>query len=295
MPVNAGVEYYLAEEEYQKAKTREEKIACLEKMMKMAPKHKGAHSLLMQLKKKLSDLKKEDAKARAASAARPRYSIRKEGAAQVTIIGPTNVGKSSLLAALTNAKVEIADYPYTTKEPAVGMMDYTGVKIQLIEIPSTFTPDVMSIVRSSDLIMILIDARLNLESQLYGMTDMLEKNGMHDKRILIAINRSDENDNGMGLQVSARTGDGLSKLKDELWSRLNLIRIRTKSPNGKPAPKPLTLKAQSTVRDAVVSVHKTMLKDFKFARIFDQTKFSGKKVGLDYVLKDCDVLEIHSG
>jgi uncharacterized protein len=295
MPINAGVKYYLAEEEYNKAKTREEKIACLEKMMMEAPKHKGAHTLLAQLKKKLSDLKKEDAKAKAAASKKPRYTIRKEGAAQVCMVGPTNSGKSSVLAALTNAKVEIADYPYTTKEPQVGMMDYTGVKIQLIEIPSTFTPDVMSIVRSCDLVLILLDGTQNVTSQLFGMTDMLEKNGMQEKKILIAINKADEVKNGMGIEVSARLGTGLDRLKEAIWGRLGLIRIRTKSMSGQVAQRPLTLKAGSSVGDAVRSVHKTLLKDFKFARVFDATKYSGKKVGLEFVLKDLDTLEIHSG
>jgi ribosome-interacting GTPase 1 len=35
--------------------------------------------------------------------------------------------------------------------------------------------------------------------------------------------------------------------------------------------------------------------DFRFARVFDDTRFSGRKVGLEYVLKDRDVLEIHAG
>jgi len=295
MPVNAGPEYFLAEEEYRSAKTREEKIAALEKMIKLAPKHKSAHTLLAQLKKRLSNLKKE---ATVRTTSKPKFVISKEGAAQVCMIGLTKSGKSSLLNVLTNARTKVADYPYTTKEPAVGMMDYEGVNIQLVEIPSTFSSDAMSIVRTSDLVLLLLDGTNDLMKQLQELTDLLEKNGMSSKKILIAVNKSDdaaEKVNQNVLQVSAKAGEGLQKLKEEIWRRLDLIRIYTKSPSGPKAAKPLTLRRNSTVRDAVKEVHKHMLKNFKFARIFNNTKFSGRKVGLDYVLSDLDVVEIHAG
>ena len=158
MPINAGVEYFIAEEAYREAKTTDDKILALEKMMKLAPKHKGAHTLLAQLKKKLSVLRKESAKAKAAASKRPRFVIKKEGAAQVCILGLTNSGKSLLLRALTNANVEVGAYPFTTKTPAIGMMDYEGVKIQLVEIPATFDAESMSIARTCDLLLFLLDA-----------------------------------------------------------------------------------------------------------------------------------------
>ena len=162
MPINADVEYYIAESDYRDAKTTDEKIAALEKMIRLAPKHKGAHTLLAQLKKKLSVLKKESAKAKAAAGKRPKFVIKKEGAAQVCVLGMTNSGKSLLLRTLTNANVKVGEYPFTTKQPAIGMMDYEGVKIQLVEIPATFDAESMSIVRTCDLIMLLLDATKEL-------------------------------------------------------------------------------------------------------------------------------------
>jgi small GTP-binding protein len=296
MPVNAGPEYFAAEKKYSDAKTKKEKIVALEEMIRLAPKHKSSEKLLRDLRKRLAKLKKELKKEVATRAiAKPKFIIRKEGAAQVCIIGLTNSGKSSLLRALTNAKVEIGDYPFTTKLPAVGMMDYTGVRVQLVEIPSTFTPDVVSIVRTCDLVLILLDGTSDLQRQLGELTDLLEKSGLESKRLLIVASKSDKKRNENVLYVSATTGNGLLRLKEEIWSRLGLIRVHTKSPDAPKADKPLTLKPGSTVRDVVKGVHKTMLKDFRFARVFNKTKHSGRKVGLDYMLSDLDVVEIHAG
>lgn len=122
----------------------------------------------------------------------------------------------------------------------------------------------------------------------------MEKNKIDSKKILITVSKSDLKKHN-ALCISAKKGEGLDKLKDEIWSRLGLIRVYTKSPGKPKAEKPLTLKIGSDVRDATKKVHKTILKDFKFARVFNKTKHSGQKVGLDYELADMDVVEIHMG
>jgi small GTP-binding protein len=292
MPVNAGPEYFKAEETYLSARTREEKIAALEEMIRKVPKHKGTQVLLRQLKKRLAKLKKETS---VRAKAKPKFVIRKEGAAQVCVFGLTNSGKSSLINVLTNADIEVGDYEYTTKLPRVGMMNHTGVGIQLVEIPSTFSPESMSVVRTCDLVLFVLDGTKDLKKQLEELTGVMEKSNLCKKKILIFANKSDEKKSDNIIQVSAKTGDGLRKLKREIWSRLDLMRIYTKSTKGDTADKPLTIKRGSTVRDVVKEVHKTMLKDFKFARVFNKTKHSGRKVGLEYELSDLDTVEIHAG
>ncbi|MBN2252170.1 MAG: 50S ribosome-binding GTPase [Kosmotogaceae bacterium] len=295
MPINAGPEYFKAEEKYLSAKTKEAKIAALEEMIRKLPKHKGTQTMLGQLKKRLARLKKEST---SQSKTKPKFVVRKDGAAQVTIIGRTNSGKSSLINRLTNADLEVGDYEYTTKLPEIGMMDYTGVGIQLVEIPSTFSPEGMSIVRTSDLVIILLDSLKDLIEQLNEMTDIMDGYGMGSKKILIVINKSDlKKDETLKTAtfVSAKTGEGIEELKEKIWSRLDLIRVYTKSTKGKKADKPLTIHKDATVKDVVKEVHKTMLKNFKFARVFDKSKHSGRKVGLEYVLSDLDIVEIHAG
>jgi len=146
MPANVTVEYVKAQEKYLNAKTREEKITALEEMIREAPSHKGGENLRKQLKQRLAKLKQQ----KKAKASRKSLMIPKEGDAQVCILGLTQSGKSTLLSKLTNARPKISDHPFTTTKPKIGTFDFEGVKIQLIEVPSSFKPVFMSIVQSSD-------------------------------------------------------------------------------------------------------------------------------------------------
>ena len=55
--------------------------------------------------------------------------------ADIGIIGKPNAGKSSLLAALTRAKPKIANYPFTTINPNLGVAYYDGKEVTLADIP----------------------------------------------------------------------------------------------------------------------------------------------------------------
>lgn len=293
MPVNAGPQYYLAEKKYLEAKTREEKIKALEEMIRFLPKHKGTENLLALLKKRLKNLKSQASKK---ASVKPKFSIKKEGAARVCIIGLTNSGKSSLLKALTSVDIEIADYPFTTKEPKVGMMYYGDVQLQLIEIPSTFEPEAIGFLRSCDEIVALVDSTQDVEKQEKELKDLLKRKGLENKKVVWVLSKAEEcKEYKDFLRVSVKNKNSLEELKEKIWSNLGLIRVYTKSP-GKPKDLPaLALPKGSTVKDVAECLHKDFLKNFKFARIFNGTKFSGMKVGLEYELKDMDVVEIHTG
>jgi len=269
MPANVTVEYVKAQEKYLDAKTKEEKIAALEEMIREAPSHKGGENLRKQLKQRLAKLKKQ----KKAKTSRKSLMVPKEGDAQVCILGLTQSGKSTLLSRLTNAKPKISDHPFTTTKPEIGTFEFEGVKIQLIEIPSNFKPVLMSIVQSSDG-MILI----------YRNEDELKelKNMLFDFRIKKPF-------------VEVKQNENIEKIKNDVWSMLGLIRVYCKEPGKKPEKKAIVLKKGSSVRDAAEKVHKDFVKYFKFARVWGSSKYAGEKVGIDYKLKDKDVLEIHMG
>ena len=150
MPTNVTVGYSKAQERYLNARTREEKIAALEEMIKEAPSHKGGENLRKELKQRLAKLREQKK-----SKSSRKSLITKEGDAQVCIIGLTRSGKSTLLSKLTNAKPEISDHPFTTTKPEIGTFDFEGVKIQMVELPSSFKPVLMSIAQNSDGIVLI--------------------------------------------------------------------------------------------------------------------------------------------
>ena len=292
MPMNAGPEYYVAEKRFLEAKTRKEKIEALEEMIRTIPKHKGTENQISLLRRRLAKIKSQKS---SKAGSRPKFVIKKLGAAQVCMIGFTNSGKSTLLNVLTGKKVEVADYPYTTKEPEVGMMLFGDVQIQLIEIPSTFDPESMSLLYTCDEIIILFDATQNIEEQKKEILGILKERNLHNKKILFVVNKLEllkEKTNYF--EISAIKNIGLNKLKEDIWSKLDLIRVYTKSPGKPKVIPPITLHKNSTVKDVAINVHKDFLKNFKFARVFNNTRFSGTHVGLDYKLKDLDVVEIHA-
>jgi ribosome-interacting GTPase 1 len=137
MPTNLPPDYFEAEQRYREASTPTEKVACLEDMLTRIPKHKGTDKLRGDLRKKLSKLKSSTQTRKAASRQESSFHIDKEGAGQIVVIGHANVGKSMLVSTLTNAKPEVADYPFTTWNPTPGMMRYENVQFQLIDTPPT--------------------------------------------------------------------------------------------------------------------------------------------------------------
>ncbi|MFH1391461.1 MAG: GTPase [Candidatus Diapherotrites archaeon] len=138
MPINASIEFDQAKEKYDAAETPSEKLAALQEMRSTAPSHKGAEHLRAEISGKISKLKKEmeKQKIQAKKSSGHSINIKKEGDGQITILGLPNSGKSYLLKELTGVNVLIAPYPFTTTKPEIGMMDYKGAKVHLVEVPA---------------------------------------------------------------------------------------------------------------------------------------------------------------
>lgn len=167
MAVNAGPAYFNAQQKYEDANNLMDKLAALEEMKTAAPKHKGTESMLRELTRKIAEIKaqieKQKEQAKKSAGGKASINVKKEGVAQVCLVGTPNTGKSTLLKALTKSDVEVAPYPFTTKEPVVGMMSYKRSLVQLVEIPALVEGSaegkangiqLLSIVRNADAVII---------------------------------------------------------------------------------------------------------------------------------------------
>tara|TARA_Y100000310_G_C20673485_1_gene811539 strand:+ start:703 stop:1545 length:843 start_codon:yes stop_codon:yes gene_type:complete len=278
MATNAGFEYQRAEEEYRAADTLDEKLKALQKMLRAAPKHKSSGNLLASIKERISKLRSiMDRQKKASKGKGYSPTVKKEGAAQVCIVGKTNTGKSSLLKELTGANVVVSDYEFTTKKPEIGIVDYQGIKIQLVEIPaivenfeeSVMGPTYLGILNQADLIILLF-------------RDDKEKNFL-DKEL-----RNVETDK---IIYNKQDKEEFSKM---IWNKLKLIKIYTKQPGKEKDFPPVAFQKTSTVEDVTKKIHKDFVKNFKYAKIFGKSaKFKWQTVGKNHKLKDDDVVELH--
>ena len=117
MPANLPPEYFDAEQRYRAAKSPSEKTLCIEEMLRIIPKHKGTDKIRGGLRKRLSKLKTTAQAKKGISKRESAFRIDKEGAGQIVLVGPANVGKSSLVSSLTNAEPEISDFPIPPGHP----------------------------------------------------------------------------------------------------------------------------------------------------------------------------------
>ena len=331
MPANLTPQYMSAEQRFKQATTHDEKITCLEEMLRVMPKHKGTDKLQADLKRRLSKLRQEAQKT-AATHRGHTLSVEAEGAGQIVMVGPPNVGKSALLAALTKATPEVADYPFTTRRPMPGMVAFENVQIQLVDMPPIsheYMESWMSqITRNADALLLVVDLGdpgvLDTVELIVAMLqewkilptagpltaeieDALEV-GVVPRRALLLGNKCDglaSKDNWDILQefystrwptlaVSATHGHHLDTLRRELYTLLDIVRVYTKAPGKKPdLTAPFTMPRGSTVVEVAATVHKDFASRLKFARIWGTEKYDGQMVQHDYVVQEGDVIELH--
>jgi ribosome-interacting GTPase 1 len=136
VPTNVTPEYKKAEEAYRQAREPKERLECLKEMARTIPKHKGTEHLQADIKTRIKQLTEElSGPKKGGKRSGPSHVVRHEGAAQLSLIGPPNAGKSSLHAALTGSKTDIGPYPYTTHLPVPGMLPFEDIHFQIVDLP----------------------------------------------------------------------------------------------------------------------------------------------------------------
>ena len=140
MPTNLPPDALDKWEEVENARGPREKMQKMQEFLQHVPQHKGTMKLRGEIKRKIAiireDLDDKKRKGTGRGSGGPKLFVEKEGAAQIAVLGDTNVGKSCLMAALTNANVTISAAPYCTVEPVPGIMSYMDVQFQVVEAPA---------------------------------------------------------------------------------------------------------------------------------------------------------------
>jgi len=177
MPTNLPPEYFEAEKRYRAAQSITEKAACLEELISTIPKHKGTDKLRADLRRRLSKLKSATQGTKSTGKHVSAFHIDKEGAGQVVVIGPPNVGKSSLVDVLTSATPQVANFPHTTWQPTPGMMPVENVQIQLVDTPPLtpdfVEPELYNLIRHADLVLLVVDLQADPLQQLEDTRELL--------------------------------------------------------------------------------------------------------------------------
>ncbi|MCU0642885.1 MAG: 50S ribosome-binding GTPase [bacterium] len=329
MPANLTPQYLSAEERFKHAKDDRERMKALKEMLANIPKHKGTEKLQADIKRKIARLKDDIDVKKTKGGHRFSYSVEKEGAAQIVVVGPPNVGKSCLVSSLTNTHLEVADYPFTTRIFQPAMMPYEDIQIQLVDLPplsAEYCENWMSsIIRIADLMMLVIDAsREDLLEQMETTLAILEGfkiKAVHanarsasdaiawtELKTIVIANKIDLPEAGENFKIleefyherfdlipiSAQIKDHTDELSIKLVNLLQIIRVYSKRPgHDADFSRPFTFQQGSTLMDFAKAVHKDFAENLKFARVWGTGVFDGQRINKEYMLQDKDVIELH--
>jgi uncharacterized protein len=328
MPTNLPPECTKIEEAYREARDLGEKIRLLEELIACIPKHKGTDHLRADLRRRLSKLQDQSASGKGKARVVSPYHIDREGAGQVVLIGPPNVGKSALVATLTNSSPEVSASPFSTWEPTPGMMPVYDTQVQLIDTPPLnpdyIEHDLMDLVRRADLVLLMVDVQADPLGQLeeslallkeYRIVPDLRRDEAEDPYrwavvpMLVVVNKVDDEDADVLLEImqelmeepwlllpiSVETGRGIDAFKAAVFEALGVVRVYSKPPGQPPDMSvPFVLRQGATVEELAGRVHKEILERLTAARVWGSAEHDGQMVGRDHVLQDGDIVELRT-
>ena len=253
----------------------------------------------------------EDARVRSSAVHRDSLAVRREGAAQVALVGPPNVGKSSILQALSEIQIKTGDYPFTTLRPVPALARIGGVLVQLVEIPGLIggaSEDrgggraLLGVLRAADAIVYCL--RASGDPTELGIVRAEVAVAGIDKPALLAVTRADEADDEAFDRLSAAFPDlaavrvsvldeaSLDAFRDAVWDLTGLIRVFLRT-GATTDPAPLPLRPGSTVVDVAAGVHHDLAAAFSAARVWGPSaRFDGQRVGRAHEVRDGDTVEI---
>ena len=253
----------------------------------------------------------EDTRVRSSAVHRDSIAVRREGVAQVALVGPPNVGKSSLLQALSEIQIKTGDYPFTTLRPVPALTRIGGVLVQLVEIPGLIGGAgedrgggraLLGVLRTVDAIVYCCRAGAD-PGELETVRTEVAAAGIEKPAILAATRADEASPDAVArlvaafpalpvIAVSVIDEASLDAFRDLVWQLTGLIRVRLRN-NGSVDAEPIALEPGSTVTDVADSVHHDLAAAFSGARVWGPSaRFEGQRVGRGHVVQDGDIVEI---
>jgi uncharacterized protein len=248
----------------------------------------------------------EETRTRSRVVHRDSIAVRREGAAQIALVGPPNSGKSSLLQALSNVQIKTGDYAFTTTRPVPALTRIRGVLVQLVEIPGLIEGAsegrgggraLLGVLRDADAIVLCHDVSAPL-GELEKIRRELDAASI-DLPAMLAATKADEAEPGAIERLATALPDlelvavsvldeaSLDDFRETVWRLTGLMRIFLRD------EEPVALHPPATVVEVAQTIHHELAESCRGARVWGPSaRFEGQRVGRDHVLADGDTVEI---
>jgi uncharacterized protein len=248
----------------------------------------------------------EETRTRSRVVHRDSIAVRREGAAQIALVGPPNSGKSSLLQALSNVQIKTGDYAFTTTRPVPALTRIRGVLVQLVEIPGLIEGAsegrgggraLLGVLRDADATVLCHDVSAPL-GELEKIRHELDAAGI-DLPAILAATKADEAKPGAIERLAAALPDlelvavsvldegSLDDFREAVWRLTGLVRVFLRD------EEPVALRPPVTVVDVAQTIHHELAESCRGARVWGPSaRFEGQRVGREHVLADGDTVEI---
>jgi hypothetical protein len=242
---------------------------------------------------------------------RDSIAVRREGAAQVALVGAPNAGKSSLLHAVSHVQIAIGAYAFTTLRPVPALTRIGGVLVQLVEIPGLIEGAaegrgggraLLGVLRAADAIVYCQDVQAPHTVLATVRAEVAAAD--IDRPALLAATKLDEADESdlaaLRLAVPALPVVGVSVLddasldrfKEAVWRLTGLMRVYLRHA-GRTEEEPVALPAGATVAAVAAAIHKQLGASCVAARLWGPSaRFDGQQVGLAHPVQDGDTVEL---
>ncbi len=171
--------------------------------------------------------------------------------ADVGLVGFPNAGKSTLLSALSHAKPKIADYPFTTLEPNLGVVKFSDYRsFVMADIPGIIEEahqgkglgiQFLRHIERNNVLLFMVSSQSDIEYEYNALLDELKayRKDLLDKPRVLAITKMDLkqgfkldkkfhfDDEISVIPISSATGHGVDELREALWEKIQHAKQET--------------------------------------------------------------------